>query len=173
MPRCRNLTENITRTHYYGESSLTKLRTCHKRLYSCAELALRYSPFDITVVWGFRDEEQQTTAFRTGHSKTPWPDSKHNVHELLAEGHGVNRSSEVIPKSQAVDLAPWIDGRIPWDDDRAFCVLAGLMFYANNTMNADSDDESIGLRWGGDWDRDGLTTDQTFMDLGHFELVLP
>lgn len=156
--------------HYYGESSLTKLRTCHPRLHACAELALRYSPFDITCVWGWRNEEQQTTAFRLGNSQTPWPESKHNHME------------DSLPRSLAVDLAPWIDGRIPWDDDRAFCVLAGLMQYANNAINGGEYDAKlggpgyvgdIGLRWGGDWDRDGLTKDQTFMDLGHFELVLP
>ena len=29
------------------------------------------------------------------------------------------------------------------------------------------------LRWGGDWDKDGSTTDQNLNDLPHFELYKP
>jgi peptidoglycan L-alanyl-D-glutamate endopeptidase CwlK len=32
--------------------------------------------------------------------------------------------------------------------------------------------KGILLRWGGDWNMDGRTTDNKFDDLGHFELVL-
>jgi peptidoglycan L-alanyl-D-glutamate endopeptidase CwlK len=28
----------------------------------------------------------------------------------------------------------------------------------------------IAVRWGGDWDHDGKSKDEQFLDLGHFEL---
>lgn len=31
--------------------------------------------------------------------------------------------------------------------------------------------QKVGLRWGGDWDGDGQTTDERFVDLPHFELA--
>ena len=38
-------------------------------------------------------------------------------------------------------------------------------------IQATADKLGIKIRWGGDWDSDGDLDDQTFMDLGHFELV--
>jgi len=42
-------------------------------------------------------------------------------------------------------------------------MLAGVMLNAAQEMG-------IRVRWGGDWDGDGSTKDQTFHDLGHYEL---
>ena len=86
-------------------------------------------------------------------SKKRWPDSKHN---FTVEGIG--------PSSQAFDFGPWVNGGIPWDDTHLFALIAGVFFAA-------ADDLKIKLRWGGDWDMDGLTTDQTFMDWGHMEIA--
>ena len=42
----------------------------------------------------------------------------------------------------------------------------------NNWFNvAYPNEPPLAIRWGGDWDLDGVTTDQTFMDLAHFEIV--
>lgn len=51
--------------------------------------------FDISLIWGYRDEEQQTKFFNEG-TGVEWPDSKHNV----------------MP-SKAVDLAPY---PLNWSD---------------------------------------------------------
>lgn len=144
--------------HKFGSASQAKLETCHPEIQLVMHRAIKVCPFDITIVWGWRGEEAQTTAFRLGNSKTPWPESKHNN---LLEGQ---------PYSLAIDAAPWIDGRIPWDDQRAFSVLAGVILSTNLDMNRQRPHD-IEMRWGGDWDRDGNTLDQTFMDLAHFEVL--
>ena len=135
----------------FGQKSLDKLSTCDTRLIAAAKQAIEVTPIDFTIVWGFRGEEQQNSLFESGASKKPWPESEHNV----------MYGSE--PFSMALDFAPWIDGAIPWKDTHAFAVVAGVFLAAANLSG------SI-LRWGGDWDMDGSTTDQTFMDWGHLEL---
>ena len=66
--------------------------------------------------------------------------------------------------SDAVDFAPWIGGTIDWKDDGSFRVMAGAILHVASKLG-------IKLRWGGDWDKDGLTRDQTFQDIGHIERV--
>ena len=116
-------------------------------------LAIQLTPVDFTIVHGWRGEEEQNELVRIGVSKTPWPTSKHN------------HMQDTAPCSLAIDFAPWVNGTIPWEDTHMFAVIAGVWFAA-------AEQHSAVLRWGGDWDMDGMTTDQTFMDWGHMELKL-
>lgn len=99
---------------------------------------------DFTVICGARSKEEQDEAFASGHSKVQWPNSKHNTSPSLA-----------------VDVAPW---PIDWKDDLAFARLYGV-------IEACAFTRKVQLRWGGDWDGDGSSRDQTFMDIGHIEVV--
>lgn len=150
------------REHAFGPASSKRLEGVDPLLQEVCIRALRLCPFDLTVVCGHRDEEAQTLAFRLGNSKVEYPHSKHNLSPSLA-----------------VDIAPWIRGAIPWKDERAFGVMAGCMFSglalltrSGAQWNLEAErSATYRLRWGGDWDQDGSTLDQTFMDLAHFELV--
>jgi len=51
-----------------------------------------------------------------------------------------------------------------WDDINQFYLMAGHIQSIATRLDYE-------IRWGGDWDRDGELTDQTFMDLGHFEIL--
>ncbi len=139
----------------FGTKSKKKLATVHLNLAVVAERALELSPYDFTIVHGWRNAEIQNALFESGASHTPWPESKHNA---LDEPGGT-------PESLALDFAPWIDGKIPWNDTHIFAVIAGCFFAA-------AWEHSVVLRYGGDWDGDGSTKDQTLMDWGHMELVL-
>jgi peptidoglycan L-alanyl-D-glutamate endopeptidase CwlK len=121
-------------------------------------LAITMTPIDYTIVHGWRGEEIQTVLFESGASKVPWPDSNHNNQADDLDG-------VVMPCSLAIDFAPLIRGVIPWGDTHAFAVVAGVWFAA-------AIEQQAVLRWGGDWDMDGSTEDQTFMDWGHVEIKL-
>ena len=123
----------------------------HSDLQRVLDRAMTFQVIDFTVVWGHRNEVQQEACFDSRASKKHYPDSNHNTEDDKGE-----------PCSDAMDLAPWINGGIPWKDEGSFYVLAGVIMVAAEL-------ENVELRYGGDWDRDGLTEDQTFMDLGHFE----
>lgn len=137
----------------FGARSLTRLQTCHEDLQLVAHRALAMSTIDFAIIWGLRGREAQNEAFATGASKKQWPESMHN-----------GKPEEDYRVSHAFDFAPWIGGTIPWDDAGAFYAVAAVILAAGKC-------ERVPLRYGGDWDRDGLTRDQSFFDLGHIERI--
>lgn len=139
--------------HRFGQRSLKKLDTCHKDIQEISYRALLLSPYDFTIVHGWRDEDTQNMLVESGVSRTPWPESKHNH---------INTG---LPCSLAVDFAPWVNNGIPWRETHIFAVIAGCYFSAASYAGID-------IRWGGDWDSDGLTSDQTLLDYGHVELII-
>ena len=100
--------------------------------------------FDFTILCGHRGETEQNAAFQSGVSQRKWPEGKHNK----------------VP-SEAVDVAPY---PIDWGDTERFTYLAGWIM-------AIAQLKGIRLRWGGDWDMDTDTGDETFRDKGHFEVL--
>lgn len=131
----------------FGSSSRAKLATCHPELAAVAERVMSYQVFDFAIVWGHRGEEAQNQAFLDGASTKKWPDSLHNR-----------------TPSPALDFAPWIDGRIPWDDSHAFAVIGGMFIAAGAELGT-------GIVYGGDWDMDGSTLDTKLKDWGHIQLA--
>ena len=130
----------------FGKRSRDRIATLDSRWKPLLESAIE--EIDFTVICGHRDIEAQTRAFDSGHSTVSWPNSKHNKNPSLA-----------------VDLAPWHTDapHIHWKEDREFIFLAGLIFAYGRILHLD-------IRWGGDWDGDFDQSDQTFMDIGHFEI---
>ena len=140
--------------HQFGAKSSQKLKTVHPLLRQVALTALKRSPYDFTIIHGWRGEDVQNALFDSGASTKRWPESKHNTLDEIED-----------PLSEALDFGPWIDSNVPWDDTHIFAVIAGCFFAAADACGAT-------LRWGGDWDSDGSTKDQTLMDYGHVEIIL-
>ncbi len=130
----------------FSRRSMEILFTCHAdiRIVMMDVLLVR----DIKVLSGLRTEVEQNELYRNGFSKKMYPNSKHN--------------SEIPDElSQAVDIAPF---PIDWSDEESFYYTAGVVMSMAQR-------HGVKLRWGGDWDMDSDLHDQSFMDLGHFELV--
>lgn len=126
----------------FSDTSLSKLSTCDPRLIEIAKRAIE--EFDFSVVCGHRSKEEQDRAVKFGFSKAPFPTSKHNSYP-----------------SKAVDLIPYPEGyKSP---ERMKDLAKHVLLIA----------EMVGtkLRWGGDWNMNGRTDDERFIDLPHFELV--
>lgn len=145
----------------FGSGSRAKLDTVHPDLRECAELALSRSPYDFTIVHGWRGEEVQNALFASGASTKRYPESKHNGTVDIAYVSQGNKQFEI---SDAIDFAPWIDGTIPWGETHIFACIAGCLFAA-------ADELGIKLRWGGDWDTDGNTKEHRLQDWGHVEIM--
>lgn len=126
----------------FGKTSLERLTQADPRWMEILTELLEY--MDVSVLCTHRNEEDQNKAYHTHKSKLKWPESKHNT----------------LP-SIAVDIAPY---PINWDNTKRFGYMAGLVV-------AIAKSKGYKVRWGGDWDIDGETQDQTFHDLPHFELV--
>lgn len=118
----------------FGQISEHNLRNVHPDLVLIVRRALTLSTVDFRVIEGVRTAERQRQLVRNGSSKTL--NSRHLT------GH-------------AVDLAPLINNKIPWEDWGAFHQVAKAMKQAALEME-------LPLQWGGDW--------KSFKDGPHFEL---
>jgi peptidoglycan L-alanyl-D-glutamate endopeptidase CwlK len=139
----------------FGKSSDEQLATCHPDLQLIFNTAIK--TVDCSVFCGHRNKLNQDKAFGDGLSQVKWPNSKHNPFPSMAVDGG-----PYFPELKNTD----------WEDHKAFAVFAGyLMRIADELLEKKLITHR--LRWGGDWDSDGRTNDQTFVDLPHFELVKP
>ncbi len=127
----------------FGKRSKAALKTCDPRLVEIMKDVIPY--YDFSILEGLRIKETQNELFRRGLSKKKFPDSTHNI----------------LPLSHGIDVAPY---PIDWKDLRRFDILAGHIL-----MSAKS--KGYNIRWGGDWDKDNDVNDQTFNDVGHFEII--
>ena len=145
--------------HKYGKGSTNKILTCHMAMQRIAHKGLARSPYDIIIVHGFRGKTLQNKLFADRASLTPWPLSKHNntYYDSVLE--------EDIALSLAIDFAPYVDGAIPWDDTHIFAHIAGVFMSVADEFN-------IKLVWGGDFDGDGSSKDQTLFALSLIHMII-
>ena len=135
--------------HRFGAQSERRLQLLHPDVVIVLRRALILSPYDFTIIHTWRGEELQNALFESGASKARWPHSDHNTVDEAGN-----------PLSDAVDFGPWISGAVPWDETHIFAAVAGVIM-------AVAAEHQMPFEWGGDWDGDGSTKDQTLLDWGH------
>lgn len=134
----------------FSQRSLERLSDCHDDL--VVLFATVVAEYDCTVICGHRTKGAQEIAFMDQKTTVHWPDSKHNS----------------MP-SMAADVGPY---PLAWDDIGSFYIFAGWVLCVARRLYTEGR-ITHRVRFGGDWDTDGKTTDQKFNDLVHFELVSP
>lgn len=127
----------------FDVTSVNRLSSCDKRLWDLFNKVVE--TYDCFIICGARGQKEQDEAYPI-FSKLKYPDSPHNK----------------VP-SLAVDACPKIAGKPMMNDREALVLLAGYVLATAGWMG-------IKIRWGGDWNRNRLTTDEKFSDLYHFEL---
>lgn len=135
--------------------------------------------FDHSVITGHRTEEEQNQKVEQGLSQVRWPNSKHNTMPSIAVDiapYDKRFGTLFGHRAQIVEIARWLKahGHKGSRDERKqaanmfireqYTLQAGLLISMGMQRNAI-------LRWGGDWNRNFDTLDNSFDDLGHFELV--
>lgn len=118
------------------KASAKKLATCHPDLIKLIQSVADRTP--IVVICGHRSEKEQNAAFASGHSKLQYPKSRHNTYP-----------------SQAVDIAPLVDGKINWQNGKAFGALSIMVKQQARILGTP-------IEWGGDW--------KAFKDEPHYQL---
>ena len=141
----------------FSERSLIQLNTCHPDLVRVFNEVIWYR--DCIIIEGYRNEAAQEEMFRTQRSQLRYPHSKHNQ----------------LP-SMAVDVMEYYPDKphIRWfnkDANEDFSKF--VLVEAANLL--DAGEVTHRLRWGADWDMDGIRVDkddnETFFDGPHYELV--
>jgi len=123
----------------FSVAELATLKNVHPLLQSILIDARR--EFEFRVLDTVRGKRAQMMAYRTGRSKAQFGSSPHNFVPALA-----------------VDLFP---APFDWRDKASFIALSKVIIQCANKRGT-------GLRWGGDWNRDGSIADG--WDFPHFEL---
>jgi len=106
--------------------------------------------YDILVIEGVRTKERQADLYSQGRTKPgkiiTWTmDSKHLT-------------------GDAVDVVMLKNGTIDWNDTKSFVELGTVMVDTAKQLG-------VKLRWGYDWDGDGVLKEKGESDGPHFELV--
>ncbi len=117
----------------FSEKSESKLFGVNADLVRVARLALMHSSIDFAVIEGLRTQRRQAQLVEAGASQTM--NSRHIT------GH-------------AIDVAPYVGGRIRWDWP--------LFDKIGSAFKLAAADLGIPIVWGGDW--------RTLKDGPHFEL---
>ncbi len=126
-------------TYKFGNTSRKRLSTCHPDIQRVLERALELSPIDFTVVCGERNEEDQMKAFNSGNSKAKFGQSPHNK-----------------SPSMAVDICPYVDGALQWDNEAGWFTLYKTVMKAARELDVE-------LTWGGHF--------KSITDKPHWELT--
>ena len=137
----------------FGKKSKARLKQCHPLLKKLCNKLIKHR--DITILCGFRGEQEQIDAFNNGFSKVKYPHSRHNMSHLL----------DSLDTSDAVDIAPY---PIPLDRAGEWDIESFRDF--GNWVTGVADGMGIKITWGADWNRNYSIKDEKFKDFPHFEL---
>lgn len=128
--------------HKLGSRSLKNLRGVHPDLVKVVKRALKICPCDFTVIEGRRTLLRQKALLEEGATKT--------LRSRHLTGH-------------AVDIIPWIGGKVDWNDYGNFCQVG-------HSMRVAAMDLGIPLIWGAGKMYGGAWSN-SFNDMPHFQLT--
>lgn len=146
-----------------GKGSLKKMQGLHPKLIQLIESAIVDTPIDFSITSGVRTTKEQQALYAQGRTKPG---------QIVTKVDGVKSKSNHQVKSDgfghAFDFCPYINGALNWNNTSAFIAIALHIKDKAKCMN-------ISVRWGADWDNDGITKaqgdkDENFVDLPHIEL---
>ena len=134
----------------FSKLSEDRLQGVKPQLASVVRRALEICAVDFMVVEGLRTIERQRELYAQGRTK-PGPKVTWTLHSKHLEGN-------------AVDLAPFVNGKVDWNNLKNFDAIAKAMLQASREL-------SVPIRWGADWDMDGIPREKGETDSPHFELA--
>lgn len=147
-----------------GKNSLAKMKGLHPDLILLIEASIKDTPIDFSIVSGVRTTKEQQALYAQGRT-TPGA--------VVTQVDGVKKKSNHQVKSDglghAFDFCPYINGALNWNATTAFITIALHIKEKAKCLG-------IRVRWGADWDNDGVTKaqgdkDENFVDLPHIELI--
>jgi peptidoglycan L-alanyl-D-glutamate endopeptidase CwlK len=137
----------------FGQRSRNNLTGVHPKLITVAERALAISPIDFFVNEGVRSPKRQAELYAQGRSKpgkiVTWTlKSNHFLHPRTGFGHAIDVYAHPYNGNQSAATSR---------------LIAEAFLRASNELD-------IPVRWGADWDRDGVFYEKGESDSPHFEL---
>lgn len=135
-----------------GPKSMERLAGVHPRMVRVVRRAIELSSQDFLVLEGVRTLARQKELYAQGRTKpgqiVTWTLKSNHFKKEDGFGH-------------AVDLCPY---PVDWNTPAKFAAIAAAMFAAEKELG-------INIRWGADWDDDGVHRERGESDSPHFELA--
>jgi len=135
-----------------SDKSMSRLRGVDPKLVQVVQRAIELTTQDFLVLCGVRTKEEQAQLYAQGRTKpgpiVTW--TLQSRHLPASDGYG-----------KAVDLVPY---PVDWNDLSKFDAIAKAMMTAGEELGVE-------IRWGADWDRDGVPRERGESDSPHFELA--
>lgn len=133
-----------------GKQSKNNLIGVHPNLVKVIETAIVDSPIDFTVTSGVRTLKEQQELYAQGRTK---PGS------IVTKADGIKNKSNHQVKADgmghAVDIAPYINGKLDWNNTANFKILSAHVLATAKCLG-------IKVVWGGNF--------KSILDLPHYEL---
>ena len=135
-----------------GRQSLAKLAQVHPDLVRVVKTAIGLSTQDFRVENGLRSDADQLAAFKAGNSKLNGIAVGQTVNGIKGTGRGNHQANLSDGLSHAVDLTPWVKGKILW------AAVPGAqqwsyIYPVAAAMRSAAIAEKVTIRWGGVWDK--------------------
>ena len=146
----------------FGKRSLDNLETCHPDLQMIAHRVIMDSDVDFGITEGYRSLERQKELFDMGRSTIDGVSvkGKHNYKPSLALDFYVYHPDIVTRRKLAYDKIH-------------LAYIFGLFDATSKQLYREGKITHL-LRWGANWDRDGVIDfDQDFDDYPHIEIYAP
>lgn len=149
----------------FGATSLKRLEGINPRLRKVVDRALEIAEEDFMVIEGLRTKEQAWANWGKGRTAAQCQAAGVPIKYAQPSAAKVtwlkNPLNSKHISGNAVDLAP---SPLDWNDLKRFDKMASAMFKASAELQ-------IPIRWGADWDDDGVFREKGETDSPHFELV--
>jgi peptidoglycan L-alanyl-D-glutamate endopeptidase CwlK len=146
----------------FGNNSKAELKTCHEDLIKIMTLAISLSDIDFGITEGHRSIDRQQLLYNQGKSQIDGINKKgkHNYYPSLA--------------GDIYTYHPEVETRRKLAYDKVHLSYIAGVITASAKMLYQRGEISHIIRWGANWDSDGVIDyDQSFDDYPHFELIKP
>ena len=153
----------------FGNTSNERKATCDQELQLILDESIKVSQIDFGIAEGERANARQFELFKLGRTLVngEWIITDQKAVRTNVDGFKIIGKHNYSP-SKAFDIYAWVNGKISWNREHLI-YLAGVIMATAERLKQEGK-ITCTLRWGGNWDGDGeIISDQTFIDLPHFE----
>jgi len=157
----------------FGAKSEKELSSCNSDLQMIMKEAIKISPIDFGIVYGRRPAELQFELFKKGRELQSGVWIIVNKKFVVTNLDGYQKKSmHNYEPSKAVDIRIYVPGHpeLAYDPEH-LCYVAGIIMTVADQLFKERW-ISHRIRWGGNWDQDGIILfDQSLADRPHFEII--
>ena len=126
-----------------SKKSLSKLDECHIDLQKVMKEAIKASPYDFGITWGYRSPVKQNELYQQGRTIPGGIVTYVDGYEKKSK-HNYN-------PSQAVDIACYINGEVVWNEEIYKIVASHIIDIAEDLfLKGEIKNRII---WGGNWNK--------------------